>query len=110
VSRSGCPPLLELHRLWFDPTETVERIAYRYRVSPVTVRRWAARHGLPFRSEACQAERNHVIRPIYLKHDEQSCEPVDDGPSAGDPTPEQIAARAAEIREEHLRYKRSLPA
>lgn len=107
---SRCPPLLELHRLWFDPKESVESIAFRYGVAPVTIRRWAARHGLPLRHEACQAERRAANKPIYLKHDEKACEPVNDGPATGDPTPEEIALRAAKLREDHLRYKRSLPA
>jgi transposase-like protein len=71
---------LELHERW-QRGDSVEDLAAHFGVSEGTVKRWRSYYKLPRRSRTYR-------------------------PPAKDPTPEEIAKRAAEIRERHLQAMR----
>ena len=80
---------------------TVDDIALRFRVSDTTVKSWARRFNLPPRKTGGWRGNKPAPR-IVLKAEENHCEPVNDGPAWGDPTPEQIAELAAYCRARNI--------
>ncbi len=80
---------------------TVDDIALRFRVSDTTVKSWARRFNLPPRATGGYRGRRVAPR-IVLKAEENHCEPVDDGPQWGDPTPDQIVELSAYCRARNL--------
>lgn len=80
---------------------TVDDIALRFRVSDTTVKSWARRFNLPPRKTGGWRGNKPAPR-IVLKAEENHCEPVNDGPGWGDPTPEQIAELAAYCRARNI--------
>lgn len=72
---------LVLHEMWCAGA-SAEDIGRRFGVSTSTVYKWAAQYKLPARAKPQQAER-------------------------GNPTPEQIAERAAECRAKHMAQRRA---
>ena len=80
---------------------TVDDIALRFRVSDTTIKSWARRFDLPPRKTGGWRGNKPAPR-IVLKAEENHCNPVDDGPAWGDPTPEQIAELAAYCRARNI--------
>ncbi len=80
---------------------TVDDIALRFRVSDTTVKSWARRFNLPPRTTGGWRGNKPAPR-IVLKAEDNHCEPVNDGPAWGDPTPEQIAELAAYCRARNI--------
>ena len=80
---------------------TVDDIALRFRVSDTTIKSWARRFNLPPRKTGGWRGNKPAPR-IVLKAEENHCEPVNDGPAWGDPTPEQIAELAAYCRARNI--------
>ncbi len=79
----------------------MDDIALRFRVSDTTVKSWARRFNLPPRKTGGWRGNKPAPR-IVLKAEENHCEPVNDGPAWGDPTPEQIAELAAYCRARNI--------
>jgi hypothetical protein len=75
--RSG--RMAELKRMWKNPAVTIVEIARRFESSSSRVRRW----GLDYN-----------LGPKVV--------PDEDGPLPGDPSPQEIAARAAAIKRAHI--------
>jgi hypothetical protein len=73
-----------LYQLWNDHTLTRVRISEMLRISPTHLTRLVARHKLPPR-------------------------PRDKNQHGNDPTPDEIAQRAAECRERHFAQRRAEP-
>jgi hypothetical protein len=73
-----------LYQLWNDHTLTRVRISEMLRISPTHLTRLVARHKLPPR-------------------------PRDKNQHMNDPTPDEIAQRAAECRERHFAQRRAEP-
>jgi hypothetical protein len=73
-----------LYQLWNDHTLTRVRISEMLRISPTHLTRLVARHKLPPR-------------------------PRDKNQQMNDPTPDEIAQRAAECRERHFAQRRAEP-
>ena len=80
---------------------TVDDIALRFRVSDTTIKSWARRFNLPPRKTGGWRGNKPAPR-IVLKAEENHCEPVNDGPAWGDPTPEQIVELAAYCRARNI--------
>lgn len=93
---------------YLDRSITVNELCLLFRVSDTTIKHWARRFGLTPRPTG--GWRGLVkAPPIVLKHEENHCEPLNDGPMFGDPTPEEIAeltayCRARRIMEGHVSY------
>jgi len=79
---------------YLDRNVKIQDLCLRYRVSDTTVKAWARRFGLAPRPAGGFRTPSNAPR-IVLKAEENHCEPVDDGPEWGDPTPEEIAELAA---------------
>lgn len=104
--RHPLPNRSEFEAQWYDPSVTVAAIAARYDVSESLITQWALRFSLGIRFRGGRRPRGD--KPIIeLSPHDNHCRPMNDGPDPGDPTPADIAARAAEIKAEHLRQKRS---
>ncbi|CAB4169053.1 hypothetical protein UFOVP898_9 [uncultured Caudovirales phage] len=82
--RSG--RLKELKKLWENPAVTSNEIARRFECSSSLVRKWGVDYKLG-------------PKAVYDKY----------GPQPGDPSPEEIAAAAAEIKRDHIRSKMVSP-
>ncbi len=82
---------------YLDRSVSVNELCLRYRVSDTTIKKWARRFGLAPRPTGGYRTPSNAPR-IILKAEENHCEPVNDGPLWGDPTPEQIAELAAYCR------------
>ncbi len=83
--------------LYLDRELTIDTIARMLRISSATCQLWAKRFNLGQRTTGGWRGRRKAP-PIVLKHEDNHCEPVNDGPAWGDPTPEQIAELAAYCR------------
>lgn len=103
------PTREEFVAAWFDVTFTTSAIAKRYGVSESLVKSWGGRFGLPHRPHST-GKRRGKAPPVVIMSWDDHCRPVNDGPTKGDPTPDEIAERAAAIRAAHIEYKRTLPA
>jgi hypothetical protein len=94
--------------MYLDSDMTIDAICRTLRISDTTCKHWARRFGLEPRSTG--GWRGLVkAPPIVLKAEENHCNPVNDGPMFGDPTPEEIAelsayCRARRIMEGHVSY------
>lgn len=91
------PSYSEFAAAYLDRSISVNELCLRYRVSDTTVKHWARRFGLAPRPTGGYRSPSNAPK-IILKAEENHCEPVDDGPQWGDPTPEQIAELAAYCR------------
>lgn len=103
--RFPTPSRAEFEALWLDFSVTVKAMSQRFGVSEPTVNKWADRWGLSKRTSAWSRNRG-TAKPIEIGAHENHCRPVNDGPLPGDPTPMDIAARAAELKAEHMRRMR----
>ena len=86
---------------YLDPTLTVMEVCRRFAISDTTCSHWARRFGLAPRKTGGYRPASVAPR-IVLKAEENHCEPVNDGPAWGDPTPEQIAELAASCRARNI--------
>lgn len=94
-----------LEAMWLDHTVTVVSMAQKYGVSDGCVMQWAKRFG--FGPRQCGHRRPRgTAPPIQISPADNHCRDLGDGPDAGDPTPSEIAIRAARIRADHLEEKR----
>lgn len=99
----------EFAAAWADASLTNTAIAKRWDVSEATIYAWGKRFGLARRPNATGKRKGHA-EPVRIARSDNHCRPVGDGPGKGDPTPDEIAERAAAIKAAHIEYKRSLPA
>ena len=104
--RYDTPSRDEFEAIWMDFSVTVKAMAAKFGVSEPLISKWAARWKLPQRDSKWRRQRGNATPPKLPPH-ENHCRPINDGPLPGDPTPVDIAARAAEIKAEHIRQKRS---
>ena len=79
---------------YLDRSISVNELCLRYRVSDTTVKHWARRFGLAPRPTGGYRTPGNAPK-IVIKAEDNHCEPVEDGPQWGDPTPEEIAELAA---------------
>jgi transposase-like protein len=79
---------------YLDRNVKVQELCLQYQVSDTTIKAWARRFGLAPRPAGGYRTPSNAPR-IILKAEENHCEPVNDGPELGDPTPEEIAELAA---------------
>lgn len=91
------PTREEFAALWHDAGVTVVEICRRLRISDTTCAKWARRWGLRPRTSGGFRPPSKAP-PIILKHGEDHCREVLDGPGPGDPTPEEIRELAAYCR------------
>jgi transposase-like protein len=82
---------------YLDRSVSVNELCLRYRVSDTTVKHWARRFGLAPRPAGGYRPPSKAPQ-IVLKAHENHCDPVDDEPQWGDPTPEEISELAAYCR------------
>ena len=79
---------------YLDRNVKIQDLCLKYRVSDTTVNAWARLFGLAPRPAGGFRTPSNAPRIIF-KAEENHCDPVDDGPSPEDPTPEEIAELAA---------------
>lgn len=91
--------------LWYDQSITMVQIGERFGVSEATIGGWANRFDLGPRYCGGRRPRGTAPPPELAPH-ENHCREVNDGPLPGDPTPADIAMRAAELRAAHMEEKR----
>ena len=104
------PTRQEFASAWEDQSLTLEDIAARWNASRRLVKDWAKRFGLsprPALNWRKGRRRKHRMPAIVLTQADNHCLPVNDGPGRHDPTPEQIAARAEELRQAHYAQRRA---
>jgi hypothetical protein len=101
------PTRAEFTALWNNRTMTMEDIAMRWNASRSLVMSWAKRFGLPPRPACRQSKRRYRMPVLVLHPADNHCLAVNDGPGPSDPTPEQIAARAEELRQAHYAQRRA---